>query len=497
MRLCEQRVEDLLRAYGQSGGPLDKLAAALAPTETAPSRLRRARSGMSLRAGTSWWKQLGEGGMGAVFMAQQTQPVKRVVALKLIKLGMDSKQVLARFEAERQALALMDHPNIAKVLDAGTTDSGRPFFVMELVQGRADHPLLRRAAAFAAATAGAVHPGLPGDPARAPEGHHPPRHQADQRAGRPLRRPPGAEGDRLRRGQSTGLQLTDASLVTGFGANRRHSGVHVARAGPTQPTRHRHPHPTCTPSASCSTNCSPARRPSTANASAKAAVRSLANHSRGRTAAAEHRLSTSDALASIAATRSDGTVEARQAHARRARLDRDEVPWRRTARAATKRPTPCGRRLRYLADEPVEACPPSTLIASANSHAKHRKPVIALAAIVGRARSGYCRNDLGPVPCERVPNEQRATPRRELVDALGRARRDRDARRPNETGRRGILRTVYCGRLGSRIPPTDPAELRSFVDWSAIKESPLNYACSKSRWKILKLHYESRDGRST
>jgi len=78
---------------------------------------------------------LGQGGMGAVFMAQQTQPVKRLVALKLIKLGMDSKQVLTRFEAERQALALMDHPNIARVLDAGATNSGRPFFVMELVKG--------------------------------------------------------------------------------------------------------------------------------------------------------------------------------------------------------------------------------------------------------------------------------------------------------------------------------------------------------------------------
>src|SRR5262249_10935722 len=78
---------------------------------------------------------LGQGGMGAVFMAQQTEPVKRLVALKLIKLGMDSRQVLARFEAERQALALMDHPNIAKVLDAGATDSGRPYFVMELVKG--------------------------------------------------------------------------------------------------------------------------------------------------------------------------------------------------------------------------------------------------------------------------------------------------------------------------------------------------------------------------
>jgi serine/threonine protein kinase/Tfp pilus assembly protein PilF len=78
---------------------------------------------------------IGEGGMGAVWMAQQTEPVKRLVALKLIKPGMDSKQVLARFDAERQALALMEHPNIARVLDAGTTDTGRPFFVMELVKG--------------------------------------------------------------------------------------------------------------------------------------------------------------------------------------------------------------------------------------------------------------------------------------------------------------------------------------------------------------------------
>ena len=73
--------------------------------------------------------------MGTVWMAQQTEPVKRLVAVKLIKAGMDSKQVIARFEAERQALALMDHPNIARVLDAGTTDAGRPYFVMDLVKG--------------------------------------------------------------------------------------------------------------------------------------------------------------------------------------------------------------------------------------------------------------------------------------------------------------------------------------------------------------------------
>jgi serine/threonine protein kinase len=80
-------------------------------------------------------QEIGEGGMGSVYLAEQTQPVKRKVALKLIKAGMDSRTVLARFESERQALALMDHPNIARVLDAGTTESGHPFFVMDLVKG--------------------------------------------------------------------------------------------------------------------------------------------------------------------------------------------------------------------------------------------------------------------------------------------------------------------------------------------------------------------------
>jgi serine/threonine protein kinase len=78
---------------------------------------------------------LGEGGMGIVYLAEQTEPVKRRVALKLIKPGMDSRQVIARFEAERQALALLDHSNTAHVHDAGTTESGRPYFVMEYVKG--------------------------------------------------------------------------------------------------------------------------------------------------------------------------------------------------------------------------------------------------------------------------------------------------------------------------------------------------------------------------
>jgi non-specific serine/threonine protein kinase/serine/threonine-protein kinase len=80
-------------------------------------------------------QKIGEGGMGEVWLAEQEKPVRRRVALKLIKLGMDTKQVIARFEAERQALAMMNHPNIAKVFDAGADHRGRPFFVMEHVKG--------------------------------------------------------------------------------------------------------------------------------------------------------------------------------------------------------------------------------------------------------------------------------------------------------------------------------------------------------------------------
>ena len=80
-------------------------------------------------------EKIGEGGMAVVYMAEQEEPIRRKVALKIIKLGMDTRQVIARFEAERQALALMDHPNIAQVLDAGATETGRPYFVMELVTG--------------------------------------------------------------------------------------------------------------------------------------------------------------------------------------------------------------------------------------------------------------------------------------------------------------------------------------------------------------------------
>lgn len=124
-------IEDLLDHDQMAGSFL--AAAAVGPAITLDAPI--AESPGTIIGKYKLLQEIGEGGMGTVFMAEQTEPVKRRVALKLIKPGMDSKQVIARFEAERQALAMMDHPNIAKVLDAGTTDSGRPYFVMELVKG--------------------------------------------------------------------------------------------------------------------------------------------------------------------------------------------------------------------------------------------------------------------------------------------------------------------------------------------------------------------------
>jgi eukaryotic-like serine/threonine-protein kinase len=132
-----QRVERLLQAHPQVGSFLEKPAAD--PQVTTDPRTVEPRAGGDAVGGRvgpyKLLQKLGEGGMGAVYVAEQTEPVKRRVALKVIKAGMDSRQVVARFAAERQALALMDHPNIATVLDAGTTPEGRPYFVMELVKG--------------------------------------------------------------------------------------------------------------------------------------------------------------------------------------------------------------------------------------------------------------------------------------------------------------------------------------------------------------------------
>ena len=129
-----QKVDALLAAHEQAGSFLEVAQPTLRPTvDNADAPLVEGAG--SLIGRFKVLEKIGEGGFGVVYMAEQQHPVRRRVALKVIKPGMDTRQVIARFEAERQALALMDHPSIAKVLDAGATDTGRPYFVMELVKG--------------------------------------------------------------------------------------------------------------------------------------------------------------------------------------------------------------------------------------------------------------------------------------------------------------------------------------------------------------------------
>ncbi|HUD81980.1 MAG TPA: serine/threonine-protein kinase [Candidatus Saccharimonadales bacterium] len=130
------RVEALLADYLQDDAFMNKPAVARLATVKIDIAVSPDANAVGQTIGRyKLLEKLGEGGCGAVYVAQQSEPVRRRVALKVIKLGMDTKEVIARFEAERQALAMMDHPNIAKVFDAGTTETGRPYFVMELVRG--------------------------------------------------------------------------------------------------------------------------------------------------------------------------------------------------------------------------------------------------------------------------------------------------------------------------------------------------------------------------
>src|SRR5262249_21244076 len=126
-----RRVEQLLAARPKAEGFLEPPAPEPAATADEPARERPG----AVIGPYKLLEQIGEGGFGVVFLAEQTRPVQRQGALQGIQAGMDSRQVIARFEAERQALALMDHANIARVFDAGATASGLPYFVMELVHG--------------------------------------------------------------------------------------------------------------------------------------------------------------------------------------------------------------------------------------------------------------------------------------------------------------------------------------------------------------------------
>ena len=178
--------------------------------------------------------------MGVVYMAEQTEPVRRKVALKIIKPGMDSRQVIARFEAERQALAMMDHQNIARSSTparpraAGPTSSWSWSTACPSPSSATTTTLTprERLELFV--------PVCQADPARPPEGDHPPRHQAVQRAGDDVRRQAGAQGDRLRRGQGDRAAADRADDVHPVRRPGRHLRVHEPRAGGDERLRRGH-----------------------------------------------------------------------------------------------------------------------------------------------------------------------------------------------------------------------------------------------------------------
>jgi serine/threonine protein kinase/tetratricopeptide (TPR) repeat protein len=210
-----RRVEKMLAAQAQAGSFLERPVQSPVATVDEPTTLEQPGT---VIGSYRLLEQVGEGGMGLVFVAEQQQPVRRKVALKVLKPGMDTRQVIARFEAERQALALMDHPNIARVFDGGSTPAGRPYFVMELVKGlpvteycdRNSLPVRERLKLFVDVCAAVQHAHQKGVIHRDLK---PSNVMVVSHDGTPV-----AKVIDFGIAKATGQQLTERTLVTGFGA---------------------------------------------------------------------------------------------------------------------------------------------------------------------------------------------------------------------------------------------------------------------------------------
>ncbi len=438
-----RRIERFLAANPQVASPLEpsdggKVGAAeaptLAPRDKPPADPRRAETimydrpqenvGAVIAGKYKLLEALGQGGMGAVFMAQQTQPVKRVVALKLIKLGMDSKQVLARFEAERQALALMDHPNIAKVLDAGTTDSGRPFFVMELVKGV---PITRFCDERQLSPRQRLELFIPVCQAI----QHAHQKGIIHRDIKPTNVLVALYDDRpvpkvidFGVAKAAGLQLTDASLVTGFGAivgTPEYMSPEQAQLNQLDIDTRSDVYALGVVLYELLTGTTPIDRKRLGQGALFEVLRIIREEEPPRPST---RLSTSEALASIAATRATEPSKL-------AKLMRGELDWivmkclekDRSRRYETANGLAHDLE-RYLADEPVEACPPSSTYRLRKLAGKYKKALATAAAFVFLLAAGAVTSTLLAVwatSAQREANRQRFASdeaRQEAVHAM-------------------------------------------------------------------------------
>jgi serine/threonine protein kinase len=494
----QKRVEDLLRAYGESGGPLDKMAAAIATTRLGEPIREQVGSTIGPY---KLMEQIGEGGFGLVFVAEQQQPIRRKVALKIIKPGMDTRDVIARFEAERQALALMDHPNIARVLDAGTTESGRPYFVMELVRGipitdycdQAQLTPRERLELFVPVCNAIQHAHLKGiihrdvKPSNVLVTLHDDRPVVKvidfgvakalyqsltertiytryaQMIGTPLYMSP-------EQAQMSGLDIDTRSDIYSLGVL-----LYELLTGSTPFNKER---------------------------LAKAAYDELLKIIREEEPPKPSlRLSQSgDALPSIAAQR-------KTEPAKLSKMFRGDLDWiamkalekDRTRRYETANAFAADV-LRYLNDEPVEATPPSAAYRIRKFARKHRGPTIALAVIVAVLLVGIGGTTWGLIRAWRAERAAIESERR-AVNALDEVTEERDAKNralSEAQGARekaehelanGLLRPIgfYAGEKetgGAEI--ISPAEFRSLIDWSAIKDGQL-------KLRVLEVAFESPD----
>ena len=378
-----RRIERLLRAQSEIGNFLESPPPELADT-IVPSALAE-RPGTVIGA-YKLLEEIGEGGFGVVYMADQQAPVRRRVALKIIKPGMDTKEVLARFEAERQALAMMDHPNIARVLDAGATETGPALFRDGAGPRRSHHGVLRPEQLARPRAARFVRAGLPRRAARPSEGDHSPGHQALERAGHSSRwtcrcpRSSISASPRRWIGRSTEKTLftrfaemvgtplymsPEQAEMTSLDVDTRSDiyslGVLLVR---TADREH-------------------ALRPGAA--AAGGVRRNPPDHSRGRA-----RRNPAPGLARWAQTRRDGGSSPSDSDGNRlSQLVRGDLDWivmkalekDRTRRYETANSLALDVQ-RYLADEPVEACPPSRRYRLRKFIRRHKAPVFGASAVL-------------------------------------------------------------------------------------------------------------------